>query len=313
MECLPNKPGPKTRAIRMQISTVHKKRSSFLQRSTLQLLRFPFSVFLMPVYWFALSSVQHIHWWHAVLVFFILHVLVYPSSNGYNSYMDRDTTAIGGVEHPLQPTRQLLYATIYLDVLAVLLSLAIGWYFAAGIACYIVCSHLYSYRGIRLKRHPVAGYLTVIINQGALVFLLVYAGCNKDATIIPWQLLVGAAFLIGGFYPITQVYQHQADADDNVYSISMLLGVRGTFVFCACMYAIAFSLLFYFYYTQQSLRQFVIIQLFFIPVIVYFFSWFVQVIKDSSMASFKRTMRMNILASVCTNLAFICLLLLQQL
>src|SRR5437899_2585356 len=61
--------------------------SFLLHRSTIQLLRFPFSLFLLPVYLFALSEVPHIRWYPALLAFIVLHLLVYPSSNGYNSYM----------------------------------------------------------------------------------------------------------------------------------------------------------------------------------------------------------------------------------
>src|ERR1700748_2781485 len=86
--------------------------------STLQLLRLPFSFFLMPVYWFALSQGVDRGWGRALLIFVVLHGLVYPASNGYNSYMDRDTTPIGGLEHPLQPTRQLFWVTVALDLTA---------------------------------------------------------------------------------------------------------------------------------------------------------------------------------------------------
>src|SRR5215211_5041322 len=107
-----------------------------LHRSTTQLLRFHFSVFLLPVYLFALSQVPQIDWPGALLVFIILHVLVYPSSNGYNSYMDRDTGPIGGVEKPLQPTGQLFHASVIMDVVAVTTGFLISPYFAAGILLY---------------------------------------------------------------------------------------------------------------------------------------------------------------------------------
>ncbi|MDQ6762146.1 MAG: prenyltransferase, partial [Bacteroidota bacterium] len=149
-------------------------------RSTLQLLRFHFSFFLMPVYWFALSQVANINWRDAILIFFILHLLVYPASNGYNSYMDRDTSPIGGLEKPLQPTKQLFFVTVILDILSVLLSLLISYIFAAGILLYILASRAYSYRKIRLKKYPVIGYLTVIIFQGAVTFFLVYHGSNQQ-------------------------------------------------------------------------------------------------------------------------------------
>src|ERR1700744_6062963 len=102
--------------------------------STLQLLRLPFSFFLMPVYWFALSQVVDRDWARAVLIFVILHALVYPASNGYNSYMDRDTTPIGGLAHPLQPTRQLFWVTLVLDIAALALGFFISLYFVAGLA-----------------------------------------------------------------------------------------------------------------------------------------------------------------------------------
>jgi len=79
----------------------------------------------MPVFWFALSFVTIINWQQAVLAFLLIHVLLYPSSNGYNSYMDRDTDSIGGIENPMQPVRELFYTTIVLDIAGILLSLLI--------------------------------------------------------------------------------------------------------------------------------------------------------------------------------------------
>lgn len=284
-----------------------------LKHSTIQLLRFPFSYFLMPVFWFALSFVPEIDWPRALLIFFLIHFLLYPSSNGYNSFMDRDETSIGGIEHPQQPTKELFYVTVVMDVVAGVLSFLISKWFGVAFVCYIVCSRLYSYRYIRLKRFPVLGYLTVILNQGALTFFMVYHGAAKDLSLtIPWQGIAASSFLIGGFYPITQVYQHDADSKDGVTTISMLLGKRGTFIFCACMYAIAFGLLFVYYQQQHLLRYFVVLQLFFIPVIVFFLRWLLQVWRNDSVADFKHTMQMNKIASTCTNMAFITLLILHQ-
>jgi 1,4-dihydroxy-2-naphthoate polyprenyltransferase len=267
----------------------------------------------MPVFWFAISFATNISVVQALIVFFILHVLVYPASNGYNSYMDRDETSIGGIEKPLAPTKELFTVTIVMDVLAILLSFFVSPVFATGVVFYTICSRLYSYRGVRLKQYPLLGYATVILNQGALTFFIVYHGVQADHPLaVPWQGVVAAAFLIGGFYPITQVYQHEADAKDNVKTISMLLGKRGTFIFCALMYLVAFGLLFYYYFEIEQLSLFMVLQLFFLPVIIYFLLWFLQVWKDGSAADFKHTMRMNWLASSCTSAAFITLTFIQQ-
>lgn len=277
--------------------------------STIQLLRFHFSFFLLPVYLFALSQVPAINTAHAILIFFILHLLVYPSSNGYNSYMDRDETPIGGIKAPLPPTRQLFYISVIMDVVAVLLSLFISYWFTICIVAYIAASRAYSYRGIRLKKYPVAGYLTVIIFQGAVTYFMVYHGSSFNKTLMaPPAHMVAASLLIGGFYPLTQVYQHEADKKDGVVTISALLGYRGTFLFTAIIYSLSMSVLAWSFFNSGEQKKFLALATMMLPVLVYFFSWAGLVWKDVSNASFANTMRMNILASICTNLAFLTLL-----
>lgn len=284
-----------------------------IQSSTIQLLRFPFSFFLMPVFWFALSQTGQIQSSRAILVFVILHLLVYPASNGYNSYMDRDTGSIGGIKKPEQPTRQLFYVTIAMDILAITTGFFISIYFVAGIACYIMASRAYSYRGIRLKKYPVAGYLTVIFFQGAVTFFLVMHGCSMNKTLqAPAAGMLAASLLIGGFYPLTQIYQHQQDKADGVTTLSMLLGYNGTFIFTAIIYIFAVAALVYQMISQHQLKSFLIIQLFFLPVLAYFFWWFSKVRHEHNAASFVNTMRMNMLASACTNAAFITLFLIEK-
>jgi len=215
-----------------------------LHASTIKLLRIPFSFFLLPLYLFALSQLPDINWGKAALIFFILHFLIYPASNGYNSYMDRDTESIGGLEKPPLPTRQLFLLTIILDTLAVLLSFFISPLFPAFILFYIGASKAYSYRRIRLKKFPVTGYLVVIIFQGAFTFWLVYFGSDMYNNFqVPWQGMLICLFLIGGFYPLTQIYQHQQDLDDAVITLSYKLGYTGTFIFSGIIYLFALILM----------------------------------------------------------------------
>ena len=283
------------------------------QKSTVQLLRLPFSYFLMPVYWFALSFVPNINWYRAALIFGLLHLLLYPASNGYNSYMDRDEASIGGIEKPMPPTKQLFWVSIGMDALGIALALCISLPFFVAYSCYILCSRLYSYRGIRLKQYPIIGFATVIINQGALTFFMVYHGASSHlTTTMPWQPALAAAFLIGGFYPITQVYQHRQDAADGVTTISILLGIRGTFLFCGAMYSIVAELLFSYFLSIHQLAVFALLLIFFTPIIVYLSKWLKTVWQDATKADFKHTMQLNWLASTCTNLAFITHLMMHQ-
>lgn len=242
----------------------------------------------------------------ALLVLIILHLLVYPASNGYNSYMDRDTGSIGGLERPPQPTRQLFYISIVLDLLAIGLGWLITPVFAMGILLYISASRSYSYRRIRLKKYPVAGYLTVVIFQGAFTFFLVYHGCESSHALpVPGIPALAASLLIGGFYPLTQVYQHEADLADGVQTLSYKLGYRGTFLFTGIIYALAFTTLGIHYYSVHRPADFLLLQICMLPVIVYYMIWFRAVWLQPAKADYRNTMRMNMLASFCTNAAFI--------
>ena len=282
------------------------------RRSTIQLLRFHFSLFLLPVYLFAISQLEKIDWLDAVTVFFILHVLVYPSSNGYNSYMDRDETPIGGLSKPLQPTKQLFYVTIVMDIVAVGLSLIISIYFAAGVLLYIVASRAYSYRGIRLKKYPLTGYLIVIIFQGALTFLLSYHGSSVDKTLaIPFWPAVASSLLIGGYYPLTQIYQHEEDLKDGVVTISYKLGKKGTFVFCGIVFALATAAMFFTFEERGQLQFFFIFAVCMLPMIFFFMQWMIKTWKDQTKADFKNSLRMNLLASGCTTICFLILIIMK--
>ena len=283
-----------------------------LRASTLQLLRVKFSFFLMPAYWFALSQIHKINIAHAVLVFFILHFLLYPGSNAYNSYMDRDTGSIGAVKRPMQPTKQLFYVSLVLDTAALIAGLLISMYFTECIILFIAASRAYSWRGIRLKRFPVTGYLTATVFQGGLVYFMVYHGSSVPQTLhasIP--AMAASTLLVGCFYPLTQIFQHEQDRADGVRSISMILGYSGTFIFSAAMYALAMCILAYYFINNLELDRFLVLLVCMLPVLWYFIRWFLRVRKTHSAADYRSSLRMNIIMAVCMNTAFIILLILR--
>ena len=168
---------------------------------------------------------------------------------------------------------------------------------------YIGASKAYSYRGIRLKKFPVIGYLTVIIFQGAFTFWLVYYGSNREHIHMgPWQGMVICALLIGGFYPLTQIYQHQQDLDDGVATISYKLGYNGTFIFCAIVYLFAWLFMAQFFISKNEGDEIIADKHLFCSC----YRLFYQVVyqrsgKITGAANFKNTMKMNWIAASCTN------------
>ena len=276
-----------------------------IKSSTIQLLRFPFSFFLLPVYLFGISQPLDTNWARAALLFFILHFLVYPSSNGYNSYMDRDESPIGGLEHPPLPERELWTLTLVMDLLAVGLSFILSNASALAVAFYILASRAYSSRKIRLKKFAFLGFLVVVCCQGGLIFWLSYHASHAKLSMhVPVTGMLASTLLLAGAYPLTQIYQHRQDAADGVTTISMRMGVRGTFRLSGLLFMLAFLVLGLHFGLQLELDRFLVLLIFFLPVTVYFIWWAIQVWKDPAKADFRHLMKMNIISAICSTAAF---------
>lgn len=272
------------------------------------LLRIPFSVFLMPIFWFAFINTA----WNetslinGIVVFLILHLLVYPASNGYNSYCDKDEESIGGLEKPPVVNEYLIYLVVAFDVLAVLCSLYLSVHFALAILAYLLVSKAYSWPGIRLKKFPIASTVIVTLFQGAFTYYLVMIGITG---VFEWNAnyllpaLVSTLFLAGS-YPITQIYQHAEDGRRGDNTLSIMLGIKGTFLFAAGMFAVASALMAYW------LQDPVAVAIYFVatgPVGMYFTKWMLNSFKDRSAVNFANTMKMNKVSSICLSATFILL------
>lgn len=282
-----------------------------IDKNTLKLLRIPFSFFLMPLFLLAISQAEHIQWFKEMASFLIIHFLIYPASNGYNSYIDKDEESIGGLEKPPMPTKNLFYTTLVLDALALILaSWLISVLFALCLLLYILASRAYSSKQIRLKKYPLLGFLVVVIFQGAFTYYTSMVGITGEPLALNKEtlfILLGCSFQIAGAYPLTQIYQHQQDLKDGVVTMSYKLGYKGTFIFTALMFVICNIFYFLYFNSKHSEASFFMIQVFFLPIVVYFGYWFYLVIKDSSHANFKNTMRMNWIAAICMNSCFMLL------
>jgi 1,4-dihydroxy-2-naphthoate octaprenyltransferase len=169
-------------------------------------------------------------------------------------------------------------------------------------------SRAYSYRKIRLKKYPFIGYLTVAVFQGAFTFMLISEYCDNAISAVPYIPALISSLLIGGFYPLTQIYQHDADLRDGVKTLSYVLGYRGTFIYSGIVYTLAMALLFYHYLDAGTPMKFLLFIVIMAPVPYFFLAWAKAVWKDVSAADFNNMMKMNVVASVCTNLAFLSLM-----
>jgi 1,4-dihydroxy-2-naphthoate octaprenyltransferase len=279
--------------------------------NTFKLLRFPFSLFLLPISLFSFYYIRPEINFQLLLLLGIWHILVFPASNGYNSYNDQDDGPIGGLAAPPKPTKSLLHIANLLDVSAIMLSLFINYYFTMFVVLYIAASRLYSYRKIRLKKFPVIGFLVVFIFQGAWVFAAnVFALSTPTLFNDPNVIFsaIASSFFIGTIYPLTQIYQHDADKKDGVKTLSMLLGQKITFLFSALMFLLATLFIYLSFMKNKTMINFWLFNIVMLPATIYFITWSIRSFKNRVHINFKNTMVMLILSSLLNNIYFLILL-----
>ena len=279
-------------------------------RSSWLHLRIPFSYFLLPVFLFSVAISPHVANIRTAWVFFIVHFLLYPASNGYNSYFDKDEKSIGGLENPPPVNKGLYYLSLMFDAAAIVLGyLLVSATFAVMLFVYGMVSKAYSHPGIRLKRYPITGWLTVSVFQGFYTFLMCYAGVNDYGVAEIWKPAVAAPALLStamllGNYPMTQVYQHEEDAKHGDQTISLLLGIRGTFYFVGGLFAIVTVLFMIYFKTYFTFHLAWIFAVSLSPVVAFFLYWFTRVYRDPAAANFRNTMRLNFISATCLNAFF---------
>lgn len=280
-------------------------------KSTWLHLRIPFSFFLMPVYLFALGISPNFSEPRLIWSFIIIHLFLYPASNGYNSYFDKDEGSIGGLKNPPPVNKGLYYTSLLFDAIAILLGfIKISLLFAAMLVVYGLASKAYSHPSIRLKKFPFGGLITVAFFQGFFTFLLCYVGINNfdveilfnAKVLIPASL---ASLLLVGTYPMTQIYQHEEDSKRGDRTVSLWLGIKGTFIFVLVVFAFATAGYVFYFYTFYSLQYGLDFVLFLGPVVFYFLIWFYLVLKDPTKANHQNTMRLNFISAFCLNAFFI--------
>ena len=278
-------------------------------------LRIPFSYFLLPVYLFGLAISPNVSEVTLLWSFIIIHVFLYPASNGYNSYFDKDEKSIGGLKNPPPVNKGLYYLSLLFDGLALVLGFVfINITFAIMLFIYGLVSKAYSHPGVRLKKYPITGWFTAGLFQGLFTFVMSYIGINKyslDNVLRPAVLIPGAlcTLMLWANYPMTQIYQHEEDGKRGDETFSRMLGIRGTFYFVAGVFGMV-SVGFFLYFKaffSVTYALFFVAALF--PVVLYFFYWFIRAYHDETKADYTHTMWLNFISATCLNAFFLYLFL----
>mgnify|MGYP001036172376 FL=1 len=274
-------------------------------------LRIPFSWFLLPVFLFSVAISPNLNPDRLLWVFLIIHLFLYPASNGYNSYFDKDEKSIGGLKNPPPVNKGLYCLALLFDAIAIVLGfLKISALFAGMLLVYGLISKAYSHPAIRLKKYAIIGWLITGLFQGFFTFLMCYAGLNNFDldTILKPHVITPAlltTIMLMGNYPMTQVYQHEEDAKRGDRTLSLRLGIRGTFYFTALVFGLAVAGFFFYFSHYHKISYAWQFLMALSPTLFFFSYWFLQVRKNEAAANYSHTMWLNLISSTSLNLFFV--------
>jgi 4-hydroxybenzoate polyprenyltransferase len=199
-------------------------------RSVLVHLRLHFQLLLAPVFlWGCLVAGGGLSW-SVGLAFVALHVFLYAGATAFNSYYDRDTGPIGGLERPPPVEAALLPVSLAMKLVGLLLAVLVNVPFLLVYAAFALLSLAYSHPRVRWKASPLASLATVGFGQGVLGFLAAWAAVRGEL----WSALTGdgllgaaaATLLILALYPLTQLYQVDEDRARGDRTVAVVGGPR---------------------------------------------------------------------------------------
>ena len=284
-------------------------------RSTISHLRIKNTLHVAPVVLFAISQNPSLSVQGTILTVVILHLFIFPASVGYNSYFDKDTKPTGGIKEPLPVHKSLYWVATLLELSAVGLSLLVNTAFLICILITIVASRFYSHPAIRIKAKPIVGYLWVAFFQGGYSYVMVHLGIASDPAeallqVPTSQVLLPAAFccfLVGGSYPLSQIYQFEEDKERGDITIAIVMGYTGTFILCLASLVIGYGFVAAYFLTWSQPSHLLILTALFSAPCLFVAWWFKQVHTDVGHANHDNAMRMAKISGLFGNLAFIIL------
>ena len=198
-------------------------------------LRLPFQLLLSPIFLWGFLLAGGRPNPELLLAYSAFHLFGYAGGTALNSAYDRDTGPIGGMAHPPPVPQYLLAFSLVWQALGFGLVLLVNATLAAIYTLMFCLSLAYSHPATRWKGKPIAALLTVAAGQGVLACLAGWVTARGEAgsalSASGLLAITGVTLITTGFYPLTEIYQMDEDADRGDQTLAIWLGARGAFRF----------------------------------------------------------------------------------
>ncbi len=198
-------------------------------KSYWQLLRVPYQLQLAPIFgWGYLLSGGRLHSREEavrfLVVFLCFHIGCFGGLTALNSYYDRDRTPVGGLWDPPAPPHRLFAFAWLVQIAGVLPLLWLDVNLAAIYAAIVLMALMYSHPYTRWKGNPFLSLLVVAVGQGVLDYCAgALTVASPDWSTTTWLGMAGATLSVMAFYPLTQLYQIEQDAQRGDRTLARVL------------------------------------------------------------------------------------------
>jgi len=143
-----------------------------------------------------------------------------------NSAFDRDTEDVAYLRAPPAPPRYLFVFGLSLMAVGLAGAMLLPAGYLAAYALCLVLSVLYSVPPVRLKAVAGADWFINLWGFGALTPYAGWAATGRPVTPAGVAILMGFGALFASFYPLTQLYQLEADRARGDRTLATVLGVE---------------------------------------------------------------------------------------
>ncbi len=260
------------------------------------LLRLPFQLLLSPIFlWGVLLAGGTLN---ATLFisYLAFHLFGYAGGTALNSFYDRDTGPIGGLAHPPPPPPHLFAFSLVWQCIGFILVLGVNNIVASIYGIMFFMSLAYSHPRVRLKGKAMAALMTVMLGQGILPFYAGWATARGDLeggfALNAIVAALAATLIIGGMYPLTQIYQLDADAARGDLTAARFLGVTNSFRLALTCVSIGGAGAVYIAATQFSLLEALGLTIFILALLVLLVRWRNHFAQQTVMQNFRMLMRL---------------------
>lgn len=263
-------------------------------RPYLTLLRLPFQFLLSPIFLFGSLLAGGTLNLTLLIAYLSFHLFLYAGGTALNSFYDRDEGPVGGLANPPPPPKYLLEFSLVWQLIGFVLALLVNPTLAAIYFIMFWMSVAYSHPRIRLKGKPFGALLTIMLGQGIFPFYAGWSAARGDLhgglELFAIIAAISVTLITGGMYPLTQIYQLDADAERGDLTSARFLGVQNSFRLAVTSIAIGGAGAVYIAYARFAWWEAIGLALFILIFLYAVYQWRSKFYSQTILQNFKTVM-----------------------